>query len=353
MKDMFALFKITKDYFYTPIIIYLNILIWGLMVFSGVHPMEPSVESLIDWGGNLSGLTLNGEQWRLFTSTFLHGGVIHLLLNMYALIQAGAVLEVHFGNHRYALVYVVTGIFASIASAAFSGNVVSVGASGAIFGLYGLLVSLLITKSLQVTAEERKNLMQSTLIFIGYNVFYGFTKSGIDNAAHIGGLVSGFIIGFLYYPSISKQTKSTMISLSLAVVTLIAVAVAPYVITNRYAEFNLVMEKFGEKESKAMWMYQEDFPTDTVELVRFRERLKTEGVDLWKENLELLNTLNDMPEGIEERVVLLKKYCELRIESCETITLLTQNEDPEQLARLEETNKKIDEVISSLEALNK
>jgi rhomboid protease GluP len=353
-KDFFALFRITRNYFYTPIIIYLNIIIWGVMVAMGVHAFEPSVDSLINWGGNLAQLTLNGQPWRLLTSVFLHAGVFHLLLNMYALVQAGAILETHFGKHRYALVYLATGIVASISSAAFSDNVVSVGASGAIFGLYGLLLALLFTKSFEINPEERKSLISSTLIFIGYNVVFGFAKAGIDNAAHIGGLASGFLVGFIYYPFIKQQKNATVVSTGLAVVVLIAVWAAPQFITNRYAQYNSMIETFGTNESKAMWMYSEKFPTPgTDEAARFRERLKTEGIDLWNENLVLLNSLSDMPVDLEQRVELLKKYCQLRIESCEVMHLLTQDERQDWVTHMEEVNTKIEEVINSLEALNK
>jgi rhomboid protease GluP len=137
-ENTFALFKPTKRYFYTPIILYVNVAIWLLMIATGVDVFQPSVQDLINWGGNLRGLTLNGEEWRLLTCTFLHGGIIHLALNMFTLLQVGALLEIKFGNHRFFLCYLAAGVLASIASIAFHENIVSVGASGAIFGLYGL-----------------------------------------------------------------------------------------------------------------------------------------------------------------------------------------------------------------------
>lgn len=348
-----GLFKISKEYFYTPILIYSNTLIWLVMVATGVNAFQPSVDSLIEWGGNLSGMTLNGEPWRLLTSTFLHGGLIHLLLNMYALIQVGGILETHFGKHRYAIVYLATGIFASIASAAFSENVVSVGASGAIFGLYGLLLSLLITKSLQMNAEERKALLSSTLFFVGYNVVYGFAKAGIDNAAHIGGLLSGAVIGFLYYPVIRKQVKASVVSVSLVLLVLIAVWAAPSVITNPYAQYSSVIETFSKNEENALWMYTDIPAAGSEEAATFKDRIKTEGIDLWNENIALLNSLENMPSALQERVDLLKKYCQLRVESCETLQLLLENETEDRINRFQQVNERIEEIINSLEALNK
>jgi rhomboid protease GluP len=352
-KETLKLLTVSKEYFYTPIIIYVNVIIWILMVTTGVDAFAPSVESLVNWEGNLAALTLTGQPWRLLTSIFLHGGLFHLALNMFALLQVGAVLESHFGKHRYAFVYIITGIMGSILSVAFSLNVVSVGASGAIFGLYGLLVSLLTTKSLQTTAEERSTLLLSTLTFIGYNVLFGFTQAGIDNAAHIGGVLSGFIIGFLYYPFIRQQKKSSVLSMSLVGVVLIIIWAAPRLITNPYVKFNSEIETFSAKEKKALWMYEANFPKPlTVEAYRFRERLKTEGTDLWKENLALLNALNDMPSDLQERIDLLKRYCRLRIESCETMLSLTQYQSNAEMNHAQEVEKQLVGVIDSLRALN-
>jgi rhomboid protease GluP len=146
------------------------------MAISGVHPIEPSVESLIVWGGNLREITLGGQPWRLLTSVFLHGGLFHLLLNMYALLHIGGLLESKFGKNRYLFTYIATGLFASIASILVNDNIVSIGASGAIFGMYGLFLSLLILKVLDIPKESRNNLISSILFFIGYNLFYGFTR---------------------------------------------------------------------------------------------------------------------------------------------------------------------------------
>ena len=349
-----ALFKITKEYVYTPLFIYANVSIWLLMVVAGVNVFEPTAQSLLEWGGNLSSVTLNGQPWRLLTSTFLHGGIIHLLLNMYALIQVGALLETHFGKHRYAIVYFVTGIFASIASTAFSVNVVSVGASGAIFGLYGLLLALLITKSLQINADERKALISSTIFFIGYNVVYGFTNAGIDNAAHIGGLLSGFIVGFLYYPFIHKQMKSPALSILLVVAAITAAWAAPLLITNSYVQFGSVIDKFSKNERKALWMYgMEELPEPgSRDAAIFRSRLKRRGIDLWEENIALLNTLENMPTDLKVRVDLLKEYCQLRIESCEALQAMTESGTAEQMNRWEEINKEIDSATKRLDALN-
>jgi rhomboid protease GluP len=346
------LFKITKEYFFTPIIVGVNVVVFVIMVLSGVDAFQPSVESLITWGGNLRALTLNGELWRLFTSTFLHGGIFHLLLNMFAALQLGYILETNIGKSRYIISYIATGVLASITSIAFNENTVSVGASGAIFGLDGLLLSLLITKQLNIPQGLRKNLLSSTLFFIGYNLLYGFAKEGIDNSAHIGGLVSGFVIGFIYYPSMKNVQKGLLASAAVGCIVITAAFMSVQFISNPFGDFDKAMKKFGINEERALWMYREQSPLPgTDDAVRFNERLKTEGIDLWQANVSLLNSLTDMPDHLQSRVDLLKRYCALRIQSCETMRLL--GDDPTVAAKtVQEIDAEILAVIDQLKALN-
>jgi rhomboid protease GluP len=107
------------------------------------------------------------------------------------------------GKTRYAIIYLTTGILASLSSLYFHEPAVSIGASGAIFGLYGVFLSLLLTNVFP--KDFSKAFLVSTLIFIGYNLLMGFAGAGIDNAAHIGGLLSGFIIGIILYPQLKRQ----------------------------------------------------------------------------------------------------------------------------------------------------
>ena len=182
----------------TYLIIGLNFLVFGLMAVKGVSLFDPTVEDLYVWGGNYKPATLNGQAWRLLSSVFVHSGLIHLLFNMYALYIVGAFLEPMVGKWRFAAAYLSTGLIASLASIWWFGDrVVSVGASGAVFGLFGVFLALLFTRL--IPAKMRNSLLQSIGIFLVFNLAYGAAKPGIDNAAHIGGLLSGLLIGTVYY----------------------------------------------------------------------------------------------------------------------------------------------------------
>lgn len=166
---------------------------------------------------------MHGQFWRLLTSIFLHAGIIHLVANLYALLFVGAVLEKAIGKNKFLLAYIVTGVFASLSSLIFHDNIVSVGASGAIFGLFGVLLALLHFKEFNVTDISKKNLLLSVGLFIFYNIIYGFNKPGIDNAAHIGGLLSGFIIGLSYYLIIKEKLKPIVVYISIPIIILICI----------------------------------------------------------------------------------------------------------------------------------
>lgn len=173
-----------------------NVLVFLLMAFSGLGFVSFDAHDLLKWGANFRPLTANGQWWRLITCMFLHGGLMHLVSNMYGLIVAGILLEPMIGKTKYALSYVVCGIFASIASIYWHPATVSIGASGAIFGLFGILAALYIADWSRFKA--RKGLLLFVLIFIVINLLFGLS-GGIDNAAHIGGLLSGLITGFLFH----------------------------------------------------------------------------------------------------------------------------------------------------------
>ena len=184
-----------KGFMATPILIDLNILVFIVMIASGVEIMSPSTLSLLKWGADFGPLTLTGDWWRAVTCNFIHIGAFHLLMNMYAFMYVGLLLEDLIGSRRMFMSYLLTGLCSAVFSLYMHGETISAGASGAIFGLYGIFLAFLFFH--RIAKEQRKALLTSILIFVGYNLVYGM-KAGIDNAAHIGGLLSGFLLGIIY-----------------------------------------------------------------------------------------------------------------------------------------------------------
>ena len=202
LKDFLQIFIPRPGFFATALIIDLNILVFAVMVAAGLGFLSFDAPDLQRWGGNMRSYTTNGQWWRLLTNIFLHGGFIHLLMNMIALMLAGIFAESLLGTKKFVLAYLLSGLLASVASIWMHDKVVSVGASGAIFGMYGVLLALLTTKVLPKALS--RPLLLTVLFFIGYNLLVGLA-GGIDNAAHIGGLLTGIVTGYVYYPFIKKD----------------------------------------------------------------------------------------------------------------------------------------------------
>lgn len=200
-KDYFFLIP-TKEFYIIPILINLNLIIYILMVFFGLGFISFDTDVLFHLGGVERNAVLNGDWWRLFTAMFLHGGLMHIVSNLFTLFFIGLFAESILGVKRFTIVYILSGLGCSLASIYWHDNTVSVGASGAIFGLFGAVIALNLMKSLSKKIDLTFLIMSS--VFIGYNLLMGlFTNA--DNAGHLGGLFSGFVIGIILSPKIKKE----------------------------------------------------------------------------------------------------------------------------------------------------
>jgi rhomboid protease GluP len=171
-------------------------------VFLGMALATSSVlgfagRDLVRWGANVGPYTLSGEWWRLLTSVFVHGGIIHIAFNMWCLWNLGAMCEALYGRWTYAAIYLICGVGASLGSVIWNPHVLSVGASGAIFGLAGALLAAFKLGEFSVSRAALSGTLRSLGAFVVYNLIFGAAISGVDNAAHVGGLITGLILGAL------------------------------------------------------------------------------------------------------------------------------------------------------------
>ncbi len=195
----FSVIKPREGFYSTPILVLLNIIVFIIMVISGEGFISFQVSSLLKWGANHKLEVLNGEWWRLLTSTFLHAGIMHLLFNMAALLYIGTMLEPLLGRTKFWVYYLLTGVVASFCSISIHNQAISVGASGAIFGMYGIFLAFLINGMFPKAIN--KVFLLNTLLFVGINLIMGMAGN-VDNAAHFGGLLTGILIGFVIAPGI-------------------------------------------------------------------------------------------------------------------------------------------------------
>jgi rhomboid protease GluP len=344
---IYAIFKPTEGYFITPILLNLNIILFILMVVSGVNFMLPDNESLLKWGANFRPATLDGQSWRLITNCFLHIGVFHLLMNMYALLYIGLLLEPHLGKTRFATAYLLTGITASMASLWWHDLTISAGASGAIFGMYGVFLAMLTTNLIEKSA--RSALLTSIAIFVGYNLISGL-KGGIDNAAHIGGLVSGLVIGYALIPSLKKPADTKLGYSTLGIVTLL-VLVSSFAVykklPNDIGTYDTRMKEFASMEARALEVY--NLPENTPK-EKILYGLKETGIYYWKESIELIDSVEklDLPVEVRTQNRLLKEYCELRIKSYELLYKAMSEETDQYEEEIENYNRLIEIKINEL-----
>lgn len=184
-----------KEYKVTYTIIILNILLYLIEVIKSRNLIDIDIYTLIQMGAKVNVLINSGEIYRLLTSAFLHGGIIHIFFNMSALNIIGREVEAVYGSKRYIAIYVISALGGSVVSYLFKPNSISVGASGAIFGLLGAMLIFGLKERDKIGKQYMKNILET----IGLNVIIGITIPNIDNFAHLGGLILGAITSFILF----------------------------------------------------------------------------------------------------------------------------------------------------------
>ena len=181
-----------------------NIAVYLAMSLAAGSPTDFPPSITLHFGANYGPLTLGGQWWRVLTYMFLHGGPMHILFNMWCLWDLGRLCESLYGRWTYAAIYLITGIAGGVASVGWNPRALSVGASGAIFGLAGALLASFYLGEFSVPRYALSGTLKSLAFFIGFNVLFGAGfnffaggSGGIDNACHAGGLVSGLALGAL------------------------------------------------------------------------------------------------------------------------------------------------------------
>jgi rhomboid protease GluP len=178
----------------------INTAVFIAMLFGGAEWFRPGGQAQIAWGSNFGPYTTEGEWWRLLTAEFIHFGLLHLFFNMVALVSFGPLVERLYGSLPYLLIYLLTGILGSLASISWHPAINSAGASGAIFGILGALLVASLRAGDRFPEDMARPIRRVAVIVVGWALYSGFRHEGVDNAAHLGGLASGFILGLVAAP---------------------------------------------------------------------------------------------------------------------------------------------------------
>lgn len=205
------------------------------MTLQGVHWLDPQALDILSWGGNFGPLTLTGDRWRLLSSVFMHIGVLHLLINLYSLTALGQFTELLYGRISHLALFLLTGVAGSLASAQWNlpaalslaeGGTqlpqIAAGASGAIFGLGG---ALLINARWPDPRQAFRVNFKPLLIVLLLNLGLGFGLGGVDNAAHLGGLLAGLLIGGVYALSQRRPDHSGQLLRAAGLIALVGILI--------------------------------------------------------------------------------------------------------------------------------
>lgn len=301
-----------KDWFRcaTIVLIALNMLMFLMMVLQGVSVFNPTADSVLRWGADYGPLTLHGQWWRMLVSTFLHFGLIHLLFNMFVLFNIGLFLEGLADRVPFVVLYLVCGLGGSAASLAWHPSIVSAGASGAIFGLYGALLGFLVRHRGSIPAKSLASLRKGALTFLGYNLLYGL-RPGVDMAAHLGGLATGFVLGlFLIQPPSTSSSSSTSGDLTAsggvltpasnwrvpATVALgLALIAVPMIALPKTDDYLAEYKRLATMEEKALALFNaslKQWQANQITTQQYADTLEKQILPPWRAEREAMEKLN-------------------------------------------------------------
>lgn len=226
-------FKDKRSYI-THILMGLNIIYF---IYISITGGSTNIDHIIRLGAKYNPLIASGEYYRLITSMFIHIGITHLLFNTYALKSLGKDVEFMYGSFKFFIIYMIAGIFGSLSSFLFS-SAVSAGASGAIFGLMGAYLYFGMQKPSIFSARYGLNMVSLILI----NIVFGLTNSNIDNFAHIGGLIGGFLASYALGLKKEKLFSFKKVIAQLLIITIIGASLMSGIsIQKKQWEYNFYM----------------------------------------------------------------------------------------------------------------
>lgn len=205
------------------VLISISLIVFMLMVARDGGFLSPSTATIYAWGADFGPASLGPQPWRLVTSMFVHIGILHLVMNMFVLSSIGPLTEKLFGRVGFLAVYLLAGIGGNFVSIAWNPTIVSAGASGAVFGLFGALLGLLLTQRDSFPSAFVQENLSSILTFLGLNIVFGMSVGRINNAAHLGGLATGFLIAVAWRPDVTGWGNRSKLRQGIGLVLALAV----------------------------------------------------------------------------------------------------------------------------------
>jgi len=328
----------------TLLLIAVNLTIFGAMLGFGAGLWHSSNSVQLAWGANFGPATKDGEWWRLGSALFLHFGLFHLVMNMLSLWESGRFVERMYGHGRFVLIYFSSGLTGNLLSLIAQGDrAVSGGASGAIFGVYGALMWFLWQERGSLHPAEFKWLFWGAAGFSAVTIILGLQVTGIDNAAHIGGLLAGILTGAaLARPLDHGGAPSRRIqrlagaSLALIVVALIAGIPAPRYRWSEEKQARVEISEFLGEDARisARWGAILDHArNEGASFDQLAGRIDAEVTSQYEESFEQLTKLRLSPEAPSSLTLeTLRHYAKLRRDASRALVEGLRANDPERIS---------------------
>ena len=330
----------------TKLLIAVNLLVFAAMLVGGAGLWHSSNSVQLAWGANFGPATQDGEWWRLGTALFLHFGAVHLTLNLWALWDAGQLVERMYGHARFACIYFASGLTGNLLSlVAHKGLAISGGASGAIFGLFGALLIFLWRERHNLHPKEFRWFFWGASGFAVASLDLGHLITGIYNAAHIGGFFSGILGGVIFAqpagiierlsPRFRRIRLLAGAVFALAIVILVSqIPVRAY----RWSEEVLARKEIGEflrDDAAISQSWQSILDKAREGGISFDElagRIDTSVGDRYEESFELLSELPPNPALPSAATVeILRHYAERRRDASRALAEGLRANKPEQI----------------------
>jgi rhomboid protease GluP len=302
-----SIFNPKPGYFITPILIDLNILYFLLIGFAGGGFWHYSLRGFDYLGVNLLDLTLTKHQWwRLLSYQFIHAGFLHLIGNMFSLLMIGAYLEPLLGRARFLFFYLLCGAMGGLLSIYMHPFNGSVGASGAILGMYGVFLALLLSDLIE--KHTRRAIFSTLIFFIAVQLLSGL-QGAVDNSAHVGGLITGFLLGLIAIGGIRIENVWTTAK-RLFIILVCSIAIVFFSLKkmpNPANTFRSIIQEFNMNDIRAQHYLSllDEVSDDEIVL-----EIKYQSLGFLKQNARVLDRLEQLPIGQNGhyRVNLLRKY---------------------------------------------
>lgn len=352
--------------FVTPSIIAMNVAVFIVMMIAGADPISPNPAIHIRFGSNFGPLTWTGEEWRLLTSAFLHFGVLHIALNMFALYQGGGLVERLYGSTRFALIYLLSAVAGSVASGFWDPLRNSAGASGAIFGVYGALLAFMAIRRADIPPSMLKSISSSALLFCLYSLVIGYAHPLIDNACHIGGLLAGFISGAVLARPFNVEARTAPQPAKLLLAVLVIGVPLAFLAQSLLAEdgkhfASLRMERdfenFGAVEAELVRRQTDilTFPPNVrVNPQEIAKRLRTEVLEPWRAASRPLLDSRTLPQDGSHSSRLqaaIRDYLRAREQAVELRALALESGDLNDESRAVSADRQLGKTLNQINVL--